>query len=62
MILMNLEEKFLKSKDIAYTESAEHNLHPVGTVLLENKLYRFACTRLGADSFVAISQHWSAFV
>ena len=39
----------------AFHMSAERRLQPVGAVVLDDKLYRFACTRLGGDSLVAIA-------
>ena len=39
----------------AFDVSAERRLRPVGAVVLDDKLCRFACTRLGGDSLIAIS-------
>ena len=39
----------------AFDVSAERRLRPVGAVVLDDKLNRFACTRLGGDSLVAIT-------
>ena len=39
----------------AFDVSAERRLRPVGAVVLDDKLCRFACTRLGGDSLVAIA-------
>ena len=37
--------------------SAEHRLHDAGTVALEHQLCRFACTSLGSDTLVAVTQY-----
>ena len=39
----------------AFDVSAERHLRPVSDVVLDDKLWRFACTRLGGDSLVAIA-------
>ena len=39
----------------AFYLSAERRLRPVGAVVLDDQLCRFACTRLGGDSLVAIA-------
>ena len=39
----------------AFDLSAERRLRPVGAVVLDDKLKRFACTRVGGDSLVAIA-------
>ena len=39
----------------AFDVSAERRLRPVGAVVFDDKLCRFACTRLGGDSLVAIA-------
>ena len=39
----------------AFDVNAERRLRPVGAVVLDEKLERFACTRLGGDSLVAIA-------
>ena len=39
----------------AFDVSAERRLRPVGAVVLDDMICRFACTRLGGDSLVAIA-------
>ena len=51
-----------KDRLYAFDVSVEHRLQPVGAVLLEKALFRFACTRLGADSLVAIVHYRSRCV
>ena len=42
----------------AFDVSAEGRLRSVGAVVLDDELYRFASTRLGGDSLVAIADVW----
>ena len=39
----------------AFDVSAERRLRPVGAVVLDDQLYRFACTCLGGDTLIAIA-------